>query len=312
MVNNLDYWLYMMPGHLDTFPRSRIFSGIVVAAGVVGVRGDLSVNLAEMADWSSRYGDLLLLIQNKNFSREIADKFLASDEARSRFIQQVQDLLSSTSFTGVNLDLEMVSASSRDNLNSLVREMREEFAGNGSTLSISVPAKSSDNPGNNWNGAFDYSQLGSYCDRVMIMAYDFHWSGGPPGFISPLSWVRDVIDYAILEVPPEKIILGLPAYGYDWPAGEENRAKGLSYNQVIKLALKYGVPQNWDQEEGENFFTYPGEDGIHNVYYHNRKSLKARCKLVLDYQLAGIIIWRWGLEDLSFWEEVLPYKEINL
>ena len=35
--------------------------------------------------------------------------------------------------------------------------------------------------------------------------------------VAPLPNVRRVLDYAVTEIPPEKIYLGIPNYGYDWP-----------------------------------------------------------------------------------------------
>lgn len=307
MINRQnEFWIYIMARDLPGFPQEvkELVQGAAVVAGVVDEKGELNVEIPPHNISLQDYWNLVILVQNKDFSREIVDTFLVDREARERFIHQVRNYLSDSSLLGINLDLEMVSAVNRKNLNSLLQDLRRELDSDNYILSISVPAKTRDNPENNWNGAFDYQELGRICNYVMIMTYDFHWAGGPPGFIAPILWVRDVIDFAILQIPPKKILLGLPAYGYDWPADNRQDARGLTYLQAVRLAEKYGVTPKWDPEEKENYFTYRGEDGLHHVYFHDHNSIEARRKLASDYQLGGVILWRWNIEDPQIWKNL--------
>lgn len=52
---------------------------------------------------------------------------------------------------------------------------------------------------------------------MLLMTYEWGYSYGPPMAVSPLQAVRSVLDYAVTEIPPEKIFMGFPNYAYDWP-----------------------------------------------------------------------------------------------
>ncbi len=49
------------------------------------------------------------------------------------------------------------------------------------------------------------------------MTYEWGYKYGPNMAVAPLNMVRRVLDYAVTEIIPEKIMLGIPNYGYDWP-----------------------------------------------------------------------------------------------
>ena len=84
-------------------------------------------------------------------------------------------------------------------------------------------AKTTDTGYDQRNLAQDYAALGHSADRVVVMAYDWHWAFSAPGPIAPTWWVDDVLDYATSVVPPEKLALGVGLYGYDWSGGQGSR-----------------------------------------------------------------------------------------
>ena len=53
-------------------------------------------------------------------------------------------------------------------------------------------------------------------DFVILMTYEWGWSGGPPMAVAPINSVRAVINYAVSVIPAKKIMMGMPLYGYDW------------------------------------------------------------------------------------------------
>jgi spore germination protein YaaH len=52
------------------------------------------------------------------------------------------------------------------------------------------------------------------------MAYDYHRPGTSPGPVAPLAWVEANIQNTLQTVPPEKLWLGIPGYGYRWRSPE--------------------------------------------------------------------------------------------
>lgn len=75
----------------------------------------------------------------------------------------------------------------------------------------------------------DYGLFGAYFDHVAIMTYDFAWSGSAPGPSAPRSWIQDVYDWAITQIPPEKILMGVPAYGIGWRIDKSLKDLGTTY-----------------------------------------------------------------------------------
>ena len=54
--------------------------------------------------------------------------------------------------------------------------------------------------------AHDYAALGAASDRVFLMTYEWGYTYGPPMAVAPLNRVREVVEYAVTEIPTEKNI----------------------------------------------------------------------------------------------------------
>lgn len=52
-----------------------------------------------------------------------------------------------------------------------------------------------------------------------ILFLKFVWGSdyGPPGPVININNLRAIIDYAASNVSPDKIIIGKPVFGYNWP-----------------------------------------------------------------------------------------------
>ncbi|MFE5278570.1 spore gernimation protein, partial [Bacillus cereus] len=88
-----------------------------------------------------------------------------------------------------------------------------------------------------WYEAHDYRAHGEIVDFVVIMTYEWGYSGGPAMAVSPIGPVRDVIEYALTEMPASKIMMGQNLYGYDWtlPFVQGSIARAVSPQQAIEL-----------------------------------------------------------------------------
>lgn len=103
----------------------------------------------------------------------------------------------------------------------------------------------------------------------------------------PCPNVRTVLDYAVTEIPPEKIFLGLSNYGYDWPlpfVQGVTRAPSISNQRAIELAIEHDVAIQYDETAQAPFFHYTAADGtIHEVWFEDARSLSARLSLIAEY-----------------------------
>lgn len=113
--------------------------------------------------------------------------------------------------------------------------------------------------------------------------------------VAPLNNVRQVIEYGITQIPPEKILMGIPNYGYDWTlpfVQGESAAENISNIEAVERAARYGAEIQFDETAQSPFFEYTDEQGRqHVVWFENARSIEAKLRLINEYGLAGASIW---------------------
>ena len=103
-----------------------------------------------------------------------------------------------------------------------------------------------------------------------------------------------MLDYAVTEIPPEKILMGMPNYGYDWtlPFMRGTPAQSIGLTQAVELALRYGVHIQYDEKAQAPFFYYRDNSGTqHVVWFDDPRSIEAKLGLIGEYVLAGASWW---------------------
>ena len=127
------------------------------------------------------------------------------------------------------------------------------------------------------------------------MTYEYGYKFGPPLAISPINQVRRALDYAITRIPPEKLLLGIANYGYDWTLPYirgESDAPSISTVEAIELAKRYGADIKFDETSMAPFFFYSDKAGrSHEVWFEDARSYNAKMDLIKEYNLAGGFIW---------------------
>lgn len=243
------------------------------------------------------------------FSGTYAASVLGSQTARTALEQNLVNVAVANNYTGIDLDFENIpdTSAGRAMYSQFVTELSKKLHAANKQLSVTVPAETGADS-EPWDNGYDYASIGQAADWVPIMAYDFSWSGSAPGPVAPYYWDESVIKYAASAIPANKIILGLPTYGYDWDTTAGSPAKALSLTAVDALIQKNNITPLWDSTDAVPYFTYTDANGdAHTVYYENEASITQKLGLVNTYQLAGIAFWRSGLEDQSFWDAVTPW-----
>ena len=129
-----------------------------------------------------------------------------------------------------------------------IANLRESFAPLGIPVMVAlVPKTSADQKGDFYQG-HNYRLLGAAADYVFLMTYEWGYTYGPPMAVAPLNQVTRVVDYALSEIPKEKIWMGMPNYGYDWkvPYQKDTMARSISNQQAIALAQKHYTAIRFD------------------------------------------------------------------
>ncbi|MCR4401940.1 MAG: glycosyl hydrolase family 18 protein [Firmicutes bacterium] len=249
------------------------------------------------------------LIANERFSPEVAHDVLASEDTRRRAAENVASLVLERGFDGINMDFEgAFLKGDRDRYTMLVGEIARRLRPHGKHVSVDVVAQTSP-PGpddTGWAQAYDYPGLAREVDHLIIMGYDYSPSGGPPGPVSPLWWLEDVIDYALTCVPRDKIVIGLPFYGRHWTIekGVPSPGRGLDTKRMAELLSSPGLVPAWDERAACPVLRYYEGETEHVVYYEDLESLRLKLELVRKRGIDGLAFWRLGSEDPRMWDVV--------
>lgn len=253
--------------------------------------------------------DPLLCVTNfdgTNFNSDLAHQILASADLRAAVIASARATLAKEGYRGLNIDFEHMHPADRPLYNAFIKELRDAMHQDGYSLSIAMGPKTSDDPTASWMGAFDYATLGAAVDFLMLMTYEWGWVGGPPMAVAPIDQVRAVLQYATSVIPAEKILMGIPTYGYNWtlPDNPNNLASGISPKRAQNLAIEKGVTVRFHPMSASPMFHYYAGRVEHEVWYEDAKSLMAKFHLVYEMGLRGVSFWVLGQPFPQLWRLV--------
>lgn len=200
-------------------------------------------------------------------------------------------------YVGVDIDFEFILATDREVFTDFVRQVAEAMRANGYHTSVALaPKTSAEQKGLLYEGK-DYRALGEVADHLLLMTYEWGYTYGPPMAVAPINQVRRVVEYAITEIPREKLDLGIPNYGYDWTLPYErgiSRAKTLGNVEAMRLAISQGSEIMYDEVAQTPYFEYTDiNSGVqHQVWFEDVRSLNAKFNLLEEFQLRGCGYWQ--------------------
>ncbi|MBO4854405.1 MAG: LysM peptidoglycan-binding domain-containing protein [Oscillospiraceae bacterium] len=267
--------------------------GITAEGGLIPPGDERLVESARsygVAPWMS----LSTLTEMGNFSSPLAQRLLTSPAARERLVQAVADTMQHKGYRGLGVDFEYLPAVLGLPYATFIADLRRRLAPLGYPVMVALAPKTADNqPGILYEG-HDYAALGAGADLALLMTYEWGYTYGPPMAVSPLPQVRRVVEYARSVIPPEKILLGMPTYGYDWTLPYERgetRAQSLSPQSALALARQYGVAIRYDETAQSPWFRYEDGQRQHEVWFEDARSAQAKLALVPQYGLRGVGLW---------------------
>ena len=243
--------------------------------------------------------------------------FLNSSTAKQNLINNLINLVSTRGINGVNIDFEGVPSSLRTEFNNFLVDLATAFHSQipGSQVSVALYAV-------DWNDVFDESLLNNYLDLFIIMGYDYYYSGsstaGPTdplyefvnGSILNLS---KTINYYLNEgISNEKLLLGLPYYGFDYPtsssslyASTTGSGSAKTFSTVMDNDYGYYSNSNLDYNSYSNYYVY-NNGSWHQCFINNRETLEKRLSLINEYNIGGMGIWALGYDDgyMDYWDAI--------
>nr|MBP3599210.1 LysM peptidoglycan-binding domain-containing protein [Eubacterium sp.] len=230
------------------------------------------------------------------FNNNLIHQIVTDATARERLLTELVQIMTEKGYGGIDIDFEFILAEDRDLFTAFVAQTAEIMHDNGFVVSVALaPKTSADQKGLLYEGK-DYGALGKVADAVLLMTYEWGYKYGPPMAVAPLNSVRRVLDYAVTEIPPMKINLGIPNYGYDWPLPYERGrtvARTIGNVEAVQIAIRYGAEIFFDEKSQSPYFEYVDEDGAdHVVWFEDVRSLAEKYSLITEYGLKGIGVWQ--------------------
>ncbi len=250
----------------------------------------------------------LLVITNfgtGTFDTELVDAILNDTAVQDTLINNMIQTMRTKGYYGVNIDFERISPENRERYNDFLRRVVAALHPAGFVVSTALAPKNSAYQTGTWHGAHDYPAHGEIVDFVIIMTYEWGWSGGPPYAVAPVDLVEEVLRYAVSVIPSRKILMGMPLYGYDWmlpfmPGGKW--AKRVSPQDAVKLAAQVGATISFNEQTQAPTFKYYDSNSVqHEVWFEDARSVRAKLLLVNKYDLRGVSYWLLGLEFPQNW-----------
>ncbi len=234
------------------------------------------------------------LTEAGSFSGELAHAILSGPEARTRLANHLIAILHQKGYRGIDVDLESIFPDDAQNYVRFLLLLRERLEPLGYPLLAALAPKiSAGQQGEIYQG-HDYRGLGAAADGVLLMTYEWGYAFGPPMAVAPLDQVRKVVEYALTEIPAEKIWLGIPNYGYDWilSAPKGSRACSLSNPEAVSLAAQHYAAIRYDQRAQAPWFRYvDGHGQEHEVWFEDARSIRAKLALAAEMELYGVGYW---------------------
>jgi len=154
---------------------------------------------------------------------------LFNDQDKSReLIESLTNRLIGLGVDGVDVDLEGIEMSDKDKFSLFLQQLSSQMKKNNLSMSVTIHAQTGTIE---WEGVLgqDIKRIGEIADEVRIMTYDKHSAGSGPGAISPIKWMQEVALFNSAFIDKNKIVLGIPSYGYVWT--KDGDAKGLQFDE---------------------------------------------------------------------------------
>jgi spore germination protein YaaH len=262
----------------------------------------------------------LAIAMQKNDTLEV---FLGSDVAQKNLILSVLEIVHESRLDGINLDFEyageLSDESYRDKFTKFAVDFTSEFrkVSPETELSIDFYPFSVQKP-----RLFDIAKLSPLFDKVIVMSYDYYGvSSDVAGPVAPMGGYKEdkyyfdvsttYSDYLTL-VPKEKIIMGVPYYGWDYPvevgdtpmsavlsqSDENGYTSVMSYGRMRGNADIKAESCKWDDLAQMSWCFYQdlGTGKFHQIWIEDNKSIEVKFNFAKSNDLGGIAIWTLGYD----------------
>ena len=249
-------------------------------------------------NYMRKSGVMIMPMLSNNFDREFRSegigRILHDKTKREKLINTVLNECIRRRFIGINIDLEDLNENTDTYLIQFVREIAAAFHAKGLLVTQDIMTDNTD---------YNVKELAKYNDYLILMAYDEYSGGSDPGPISSQRWIESEVEQLAKNVPAEKIILGLGAYGYDWDKTNPDNTRNLTYQQALSLAIASKSNIIFDNDTYNLKFSYKdlSNNKEHQVFFTDAATMFNVMRFAAESEIAGTALWRLGSEDFRIW-----------
>ena len=201
------------------------------------------------------------------FNNQLIKVLMENQELQDRLIEQILIVMQEKGYEGLDIDFEYILPENREQYAQFAGRAREKMNEYGYKVTV---------------------------DAVFLMTYEWGYTYGPPMAVAPLDKVREVVEYAVTQIQPEQLILGIPNYGYDWTLPYErgiSRARSIGNVEAVEIAAENGATIEYAQISQSPWFTYRKNGMEHVVWFEDVRSITAKWELVREMGLSGARYW---------------------
>jgi spore germination protein YaaH len=242
-----------------------------------------------------------------------ADAFDTRAHASATIAEYVR-LCKETGYGGIDLDFEHIDVSFRRRYSDFMRALSSELHAIGRRLSICIFAIDPDMYERIPDLFYDPAVVGEVCDEVRVMCYDMYFAYriwyGPT---STRLWARNGMRYWRERIPPQKLIMGLPAYSNEYdltPGSGFGRQQGCDSpaGLVGGDERQHDVEKLWLPYDGINIYRYLDARGhVHLFFASDGESTRVHLGTVDELDIPGISFWHYGSMSEGIWRTVLDW-----
>lgn len=259
--------------------------------------GDLKTNVdPEGYKVIKRTGVAAMPMLSNNFDREFRSegvvKVLNDPQKRTHLIQKITQQCKKYHFKGINIDFEDMNLNSDENLIAFMKELSETFKKNQLLVTMDIMTDNDD---------YNIPRLNPYVDYFVLMAYDEYSAGSDAGPVSSQKWIEEQTGKIVKQTSPQKIILGLGAYGYDWSSNKDDNTSVTYMQAITKASASKAIIDFNDNTFNLNYSYTDSKNLTHTLFFNDAASIFNTMRFSSEYPLAGTALWRLGSEDSRVW-----------
>lgn len=235
------------------------------------------------------------ITESGTFSSERASMLFQDRALQDTVIGNILEVMRQKGYLGLDIDFEYINPDDREAFTRFLQNVTNRLHDQGFFVNTDLAPKTSGEQAGLLYESHDYQAIGAISDFVLLMTYEWGYTYGPPMAVAPLNQVRRVVDYAVTVIPRQKIMMGLPNYGYDWIlpfVRGVTRATTIGNDYAIEIAARYRAEIRFDQTAQSPYFEYRDANGLaHVVWFEDVRSMQAKFRLMDEFGLIGGGYW---------------------